>query len=134
MKLVQPIRNKHTVDIFGEELKKKNKKYYVMYRIGLTSGLRISDILNLKVSDIKKNYIQIIEKKTSKSKIFKLNSRTKALCIEFIEEKDSSGNLLTDIYGNITGLVGQFKMMIEDAAGKLVEVARKMIDVIFQSR
>ena len=45
MKLVQPIRNKDIVNKFGEELKQMNDKYFIMFRIGVTSGLRISDIL-----------------------------------------------------------------------------------------
>ena len=51
MKLVQPIRNKEIVNQMGEVLKEMNDKYYVMFRIGVTSGLRISDILNIKVKD-----------------------------------------------------------------------------------
>ena len=66
MKLVQPIRSKEAINEFGEELKKMNEKYFVMFRIGVTSGLRISDILNLKVKDIKKERISIVEKKTKK--------------------------------------------------------------------
>ena len=44
---------------------------------------------------------------------------------------DQDGNILTDIYGNITGFVGTFKMMIEDATGRFVEVIRNMMDVFF---
>ena len=69
MKLVQPIRNKDLITQFGEELKEMNDKYYVMFRIGVTSGLRISDILNIKVADVKSNYINIVETKTKKSSI-----------------------------------------------------------------
>ena len=79
MKLVQPIRNKDIVNKFGEELKQMNDKYFIMFRIGVTSGLRISDILKLKVSDVKVNYIQIKETKTKKTQVFKLNSKTKQL-------------------------------------------------------
>ena len=107
MKLVQPIRSKEAISQFGEELKKMNEKYFVMFRIGVTSGLRISDILNLKVKDIKKEYISIVEKKTKKNKDFKLQSKTKKLCMDFIEanklkdddyiiysnKKDSEGNM-----------------------------------------
>ena len=69
MKLVQPIRNKDLITQFGEELKEMNDKYYVMFRIGVTSGLRISDILNIKVADVKSNYINIVETKTKKSRL-----------------------------------------------------------------
>ena len=107
MKLVQPIRSKDLINEFGNVLKEMNDKYFVMFRIGVTSGLRISDILNIKVSDVKRNYIQITEKKTDKNRIFKLNSKTKSLCMDFIEannlndddflifsnKKDSQGNI-----------------------------------------
>ena len=94
MKLVQPIRNKDIVNKLGEVLKEMNDKYFVMYRVGITSGLRISDILNIKVKDIKSNYIQVIEQKTQKNRIFKLNSKTKKLCMDFIE----ANNLSDDDY------------------------------------
>lgn len=47
------------------------------------------------------------------------------------KEVDANGNILKDIYGNITGFIGSFKMMVEDVAGKLVEVIRTMMDVFF---
>ncbi|MGL5713410.1 MAG: tyrosine-type recombinase/integrase [Paraclostridium sp.] len=88
MNLVQPIRSKESIDELGQILRNADEKYFVMYRIGLTSGLRISDILTIKAKDVKRNYIQVIEKKTSKLKVFKLNSKTKQLCIDFVEKKN----------------------------------------------
>ena len=64
--MVEPIRSRVKMEEFGEALLKKNKKYYVMWRIGVTSGLRISDILNIRVIDVKRNLIDIYEKKTKK--------------------------------------------------------------------
>jgi hypothetical protein len=55
------------------------------------------------------------------------------LSVENKEERDADGNLFQDIDGNIVGLVGQFKMLVEDAAGKLVETIGKMIDVLFKT-
>ena len=53
------------------------------------------------------------------------------LSVNYEIQKDSKGNILRDIYGNITGMLGSFKMMVQNAAGKLVEVVRKMMDVFF---
>ncbi len=55
------------------------------------------------------------------------------LSVSFEIVKDKKGNILKDAFGNITGFIGSFKMMIEDAAGKLVEVVRTMMDVFFTS-
>ena len=74
MKIVQPIRDKKIIDKFKNELMKKDYKYYMMFVMGVNTGLRISDILNLKVADVKdKSHITIIEKKTGKAKRFLIN-------------------------------------------------------------
>ncbi|MCQ2957481.1 MAG: hypothetical protein MJ180_01110 [Candidatus Gastranaerophilales bacterium] len=44
---------------------------------------------------------------------------------------DKKGNVLEDMYGNLVGIMGQFKMMVQNAAGKLVETVRKVMDVFF---
>jgi len=47
-------------------------KYDILARIGMSTGLRISDILALRVSDISQE-IKIVEKKTGKSNVVKLS-------------------------------------------------------------
>ena len=45
-------------------LKAKDEKYYIMFLIGINVGLRVSDILTLKVSDVlDRSHIHIVEKK-----------------------------------------------------------------------
>lgn len=120
MKLVQPIRNKDLINQLGEILKGMNDKYYIMYRIGVTSGLRISDILNIKVCDVKRNYIQVLEQKTKKTRIFKLNSKTKSLCMDFIE----ANNLSDDdyiIYSNKKDNEGNIKPISRQQAHKVLK-------------
>lgn len=86
MKLVQPIRSREQINEIGELLLEHNEKYFVMWRVGVTTGLRISDILKLQVKDIRgKDRISLVEKKTGKSKNFILNYKTKMLCEDFIE-------------------------------------------------
>ena len=53
MKLVQPIRSREQINEIGELLLEHNEKYFVMWRVGVTTGLRISDILKLQVKDIR---------------------------------------------------------------------------------
>ncbi len=52
-------------------------KEYVFVKVGLNTGLRVSDILNLKWDDLEVNdnfiYIDLKEKKTNKTKRIKLN-------------------------------------------------------------
>lgn len=76
MNFVEPIRDSTTVQDIADYLKEKNEKYFVMYMIGIYSGLRISDILRLKVRDVRgKDKIKIREKKTGKEKAFPINKQ-----------------------------------------------------------
>jgi integrase len=77
MELVQPIRDKELIEKFKNELRNKGgNKNYLLFVIGINTGLRISDILNLKVSDVKnKTHINIREQKTDKTKRFLINSQ-----------------------------------------------------------
>lgn len=71
MNTVQPIRDKKKINAMKTLLKAKNEKYYLMFRIGVNVGLRVSDILTLKVKDVKsKDHVTITEKKTGKTKRF----------------------------------------------------------------
>jgi integrase len=50
----------------------------MLFVIGINTGLRISDLLKLKVSDVKdKTHILLTEQKTSKTKRFLINSQLK---------------------------------------------------------
>ncbi|MGH1856392.1 tyrosine-type recombinase/integrase [Enterococcus faecalis] len=76
---VKPIKNKETLIQFGKELKKgkHGKRDYLIMAIGIKTGLRISDILNLKVCDVKnKTQTEIIEIKTGKRRTLHLKSLT----------------------------------------------------------
>ena len=69
MNRVQPIRSRQTVRDIYDYLNEKNPRDALMYAMGIYTGLRISDILRLKVRDVKdKKYITIREKKTNKEK------------------------------------------------------------------
>lgn len=69
MKFVQPIRDKEQIREMTEYLKGKSERDMVMWLTGIYTGLRISDILTLRVRHVRNtNYISIIEKKTINTK------------------------------------------------------------------
>ena len=77
MEIVQPIRQMEVIESMKRELLNNGYRDYVLFVLGINTGLRISDILTLKVSDVKGNNITIKELKTSKVKRFKLSSNLK---------------------------------------------------------
>jgi integrase len=86
MKLVQPIRDRKKLEEMKMELLKTGYKNYLMFVIGINTGLRISDILELKVKDLKDNtHIKIIEQKTNKIKRFLINSLLKIEIDKYIK-------------------------------------------------
>ena len=64
MNTVEPIRDMDTVNDIADYLKSQCYRNYVMFVFGIYSGLRISDILRLRVRDVRgKKDVYIREKK-----------------------------------------------------------------------
>ena len=84
METVQPIRDKEIIAKFKNELLKKSYRDYMLFVIGINTGLRISDILPLKVKDVTGIHIIIKEQKTGKNKRFKINSNLRAELDKYI--------------------------------------------------
>lgn len=66
-------------------------KFCLLIAIGVFTGLRISDLLNLKFSDILDNSILTIqEKKTKKNRKIKLNSDLKMIVVRIFHRMDNT--------------------------------------------
>lgn len=89
MNYVEPIRDLEKIKSICAYLKKTNKRNYILFIMGIYSGLRISDMLSLRIRDVKnKEYINIREKKTKKQKIFTINPYVKKELKSFCDGKD----------------------------------------------
>lgn len=86
MNLVQPIRDQSQILKMQNLLLENSYRDFMLFTIGINTGLRISDILKLKVSDVKcKTHITITEQKTNKSKRFLINSQLKKHIDKYIK-------------------------------------------------
>lgn len=95
MKYVEPIRSRKQIDSIKRYLKKNNLRDYLLFVLGINSGLRISDLLLLKIDDVKeKNRITIKEKKTGKTKDFPLSDTCKKAIQDYLENVQSNGKWL----------------------------------------
>ena len=95
MEYVEPIRSKMQIDNIKHYLKNKNLRDYLLFVLGINSGLRISDLLLLTVNDVnEKDRIVLREKKTGKSKDFPLSDTCKKAIQEYLKTiKISNGCL-----------------------------------------
>ena len=90
-KIVEPLRSKLDIKNVELYLANKNIRNRLIFVLGINSGLRVSDILGLNVSDVRnKTHIELNEKKTGKRKRFLLNNKIKQLLDEFIENKNDN--------------------------------------------
>ncbi|WEU29169.1 tyrosine-type recombinase/integrase [Enterococcus faecalis] len=94
---VKPIKDKQVMLDFLTEMKKgkHGKRDHLIFVIGIYTGLRISDILNLKVSDVQnKTTAIIVEKKTNKQRELNLSNLT-SLIIDYLNSyHDGQSNWL----------------------------------------
>ena len=71
MQQVEPIRMLQDIERLKAFLGNKKERDFLLFVLGINCGLRISDLLNLKVSDVKnKNFVELFEQKTGKYKRF----------------------------------------------------------------
>jgi integrase len=85
MNAVEPIRDTRKIKEIKDDLLKQSYRNYMMFLVGINTGLRVGDLLRLKVDDIRdKKHIIIKEQKTLKNKQFLIN---KVLRQELTESK-----------------------------------------------
>lgn len=87
--LVEPIKGKEQVKAVEKYLEGYSKRNQLIFIFGINTGLRVSDILALDISDVKhRTYVEIREKKTGKYKRFPLNEKLKKLIKEYLKERE----------------------------------------------
>ncbi|HMM19898.1 MAG TPA: site-specific integrase [Selenomonadales bacterium] len=85
MEYVEPIRSKKQIRAMKCYLKNKNLRDYLLFVLGINSGLRISDLLSLTIDDVKEiDRIILREKKTGKPKNFPLSDTCKKAIQEYL--------------------------------------------------
>lgn len=88
MNFVQPIRDMDQIYYIKKFLREQSERNYLLFVTGINSGLRISDLLRLRVRDAKRLYIDLREKKTGKQKRIKINKALKKALADYIKDKD----------------------------------------------
>ncbi|MCT4584072.1 MAG: site-specific integrase [Peptostreptococcaceae bacterium] len=80
MNFVQPIRDLNKIEEIKNIFLKQSYRNYLLFLLGINSGLRISDLLKLKVGDVRnKSHITLKEQKTGKTKKFPIYNITEEI-------------------------------------------------------
>ena len=98
MKTVEPIRDNKTIKNMRAILKSQSTRNELLFILGINVGLRISDILKLKVRDLTKSntkapkdYVIITEIKTRKTKKFYIGDIVKKVIENYMKENNNPG-------------------------------------------
>lgn len=88
MNVVQPITDKYVINCVKQELKEKSERDYFIFLCALYTGRRISDVLSLKVKDLKgKDEVYVRESKTGKKIHIPINKELKNACEKYLENR-----------------------------------------------
>ncbi|GMA65746.1 site-specific integrase (plasmid) [Alicyclobacillus fastidiosus] len=93
MEYVQPIRDKKQIDSIKKILRATNLRDHALFVLGINSGLRVSDLLKLKIRDVMdgskiQDRILLREQKTGKTKDFPLSDNARKALIEYIKTRE----------------------------------------------
>ncbi|MEX3715402.1 site-specific integrase [Cytobacillus horneckiae] len=101
MNTVQPIRDVAMIEAMKNVLMAQHYRNYFLFVLGINTGLRISDLLTLKVGDVReRSHIIINEQKTGKLKRFKINKELQHHISDFTISKDAAEYLFKSRRGS----------------------------------
>lgn len=122
MNFVEPIRNPDMILAIERHLKEQSERNYILFLIGVYCGLRISDILQLRVSNVQGNVIKLREKKTGKERKIQIHRNLKKPLMEYIKDKPAEEFL-------IKSREGYNKPITRDMAYKILKGLTDYIDI-----
>lgn len=120
---VEPIREKEKIEKMYHYLSQSNPKYAMIFKFGINTGLRIGDIIPVRVGDIYsrefefKEYFTLIEKKTGKQKKIKLNETLRTALSSYIavHSPDLDDYLFPSQKGGYVGRVQTYRVLKQSA-------------------
>jgi site-specific recombinase XerD len=94
MQTVQPIKDREKIEAMKKILRASTLRDELLFVLGINTGLRISDILSLTISDVLSDRIELQEKKTKKKRAIALNKKVKRLIEQYLvlERPTALGN------------------------------------------
>lgn len=120
MNIVQPITDIEVVKDISDYLQIRSERNYIMFLIGIYTGLRISDIRKLKVRELKgKTHLEMISQKTSKKMRIAINEKLRIALESFLKDKEGFEYVIKSRQGDNKPISNnQAYNILKDAAEK----------------
>lgn len=123
MQYVQPIRNKNKIEEIKTILRENGTRDLLLFTMGINTGLRISDLLKLKITDVKgKSHVEIKEQKTGKMKRFPLLGNLQSTIDEYIRGKSDNEYLFKSRNGENKPITRVMAYIILNEACRKAEI------------
>ncbi|WP_274363727.1 tyrosine-type recombinase/integrase [Paenibacillus thermotolerans] len=90
MNFVQPIRDPNIIEGLKNYLKVRSLRNYLFFTFGIYSGLRVSDLRQLRAGMVRGTHVYIREKKTKKEKKFIIHPAIRADLDKYIAKMNDS--------------------------------------------
>ncbi len=92
---VSPIKDDETLEKFKQELRKIDEKYYLMFEIGIGTGLLLQDILRLRNKDVyKKKSIDVYIGAHKVKRTYDIPEEVQGAINKYVEGKDPNAYLI----------------------------------------
>lgn len=116
MNLVQPIRDRAKIEQVKAVLLKQSPRDHLLFVLGINTGLRVSDMLKLRVGDVQNSHIVIKEQKTGKVNRFLVNQKLRQALDEYLRDLANEEYLFPSRKGGRPILRGQAYRILSTAA------------------
>ncbi len=124
MNWVAPIKNENTLKEFKEHLKQLDNKYYIMFELGVGTGLQLQEILKIRNKDIvgKDEIIVSIGTKNIQ-RTYKVPAELKAIITAYTQGKDPDAYLITGHANSNTPLSREQAYRVFKKVGKQMGIS-----------
>ena len=118
MNFVEPIRNLEDIELMSQYLKEWNLRNYILFIVGINTGFRISDIVELRVGDIRGWYIVKRERKTKKIQKIRMSVELKKELNQFTKGMKANDYLFKSRKGKNRHITPQMGYLIVKSAAE----------------
>ena len=121
MNWVSPIKDEETLIRFKEKLRQTDDKYYILFEIGVGTGLQLQEILKFRNQDIRgKDRIEAEIGVKQVKQTFEISEALKKVILNYTDGKDPKGFLIQGSAGSKTALSREQVYRVLRRAGKSV--------------